>query len=113
MKFLAIVVNYRTPEMTLDAVRALLAALEGVPDPEVVIVDNDSQDGSFEFLAEGIRTLARPGSAPVTVLQSGENGGFAFGVNVGVRHGFMAKPAPDYLYLLNSDAFPDPSAIRE
>jgi GT2 family glycosyltransferase len=99
--------------MTLDAVGALLAALEEIPGAEVVIVDNDSQDGSFEILAEGIRTLGRPKSASVTVIQSGRNGGFAFGVNVGVRHGFMATPVPDYFYLLNSDAFPDPSAVRE
>jgi N-acetylglucosaminyl-diphospho-decaprenol L-rhamnosyltransferase len=113
MKLLAIVVNYRTPTMTLDAVRTLLAALENVADPQIVVVDNDSQDGSFEILSRGVTTLGRPGGAPVTVVASGRNGGFAYGVNVGIRHGLKSKSPPDYFYLLNSDAFPDPSAVRE
>jgi GT2 family glycosyltransferase len=113
MKLLAIVVNYRTPKMTLDAVRTLLAALESIADAEVVVVDNDSQDGSFEILSRGVATLCRPGSAPVKVIASGKNGGFAYGVNVGIRHGLKSKSVPDFFYLLNSDAFPDPSAVRE
>jgi GT2 family glycosyltransferase len=113
MKLLAIVVNYRTPKMTLDAVRTLLTALETVAGAEVVVVDNDSQDGSFEILSRGVATLGRPGAAPVKVIASGRNGGFAYGVNVGLRHGLKSKSVPDYFYLLNSDAFPDPSAVRE
>src|SRR5262249_24343396 len=113
MKLLAIVVNYRTPKMSLDAVRTLLAALENVAGAEVVVVDNDSQDGSFEILSRGVATLGRSGGVPVKVVASGRNGGFAYGVNVGVRHGLKSKHRPDYFYLLNSDAFPDPSAVRE
>jgi GT2 family glycosyltransferase len=113
MKLLAIVVNYRTAPMTLDAVRTLLAALEDVPDAEIVVVDNDSQDGSFETMSRGVATLVRPGTAPVHVIASGRNGGFAYGVNVGVRYGLQSEAPPDFFYLLNSDAFPDPSAVRE
>jgi GT2 family glycosyltransferase len=111
MKVLAIVVNYCTAEMTLDAVRSLLAALESIPESEVVIVDNDSQDGSFERLSRVARTFAGP--RRVTVLASDKNGGFGYGVNVGVRYGLSLPAPPDYFYLLNSDAFPDPSAVRE
>jgi N-acetylglucosaminyl-diphospho-decaprenol L-rhamnosyltransferase len=113
MKLLAIIVNYRTPKMTLDAVRTLLAALEDVEGAEVAVVDNDSQDGSFEILSRGVAALTRPGGTPVKVIASGRNGGFAYGVNVGVRYGFKSKAPPDFFYLLNSDAFPDPSAVRE
>jgi N-acetylglucosaminyl-diphospho-decaprenol L-rhamnosyltransferase len=149
MKVLAIVVNYRTAKMTLAAVRALLAALEDVPGAEVVIVDNDSQDGSFEILSEAARTFGREGLAPVEVIATKKNGGFGYGVNAGVRHGLSpagaaasrcgtpggvehpegldfaaslardfaasssASSVPDFFYLLNSDAFPDPSAVRE
>ena len=112
MKLLAIVVNYRTPTMTLDAVH-LLAALEDVPNAEIVVVDNDSQDGSFEILSRGAGDLGPSGGAPVKVIASGRNGGFAYGVNVGARYGFKSKAPPDFFYLLNSDAFPDPSAVRE
>jgi N-acetylglucosaminyl-diphospho-decaprenol L-rhamnosyltransferase len=111
MKLLAIVVNYRTAEMTLDSVRALLKALHHVPDSEVVVIDNDSQDGSFETLSGAIRGL--DGRIPVTVLSSERNGGFAYGVNAGVRYGLSSVSPPDYFYLLNSDAFPDPRAVSE
>jgi N-acetylglucosaminyl-diphospho-decaprenol L-rhamnosyltransferase len=113
MKVLAIIVNYRTAQMTIDAVQTLLAALEGVSEPEVVIVDNDSNDGSFESLSTAARTLARTMHTPIKVIDSGRNGGFAYGVNVGVRYGLASRSVPDFFYLLNSDAFPDPSAVRE
>jgi GT2 family glycosyltransferase len=109
MKMQAIIVNYRTAEMTLDAVRALLVALERVPDSHVVVVDNDSQDGSYEKLARAARAMG----GRVTVLASDKNGGFGYGVNVGVRFGLASRSPADYFYLLNSDAFPDPSAIGE
>ena len=113
MRLLAIIVNYRTAPMTLDAVRTLLAALEDIPDAEIVVVDNDSQDGSFAALSEGARTFARAHRTPVTVLASGRNGGFAYGVNAGIRYGLASSRVPDCFYLLNSDAFPDPNAVRE
>jgi len=111
MKVQAIVVNYRTADMTLDAVRALLAALERIPDSEVVVVDNDSQDGSYQKLSRAVRALDT--SSRVTVLASERNGGFGYGVNVGLRYGLSSSSPPDYFYLLNSDAFPDPSAVSE
>src|ERR1043165_1010306 len=111
MKVQAIVVNYRTAEMTLDAVRALLAALERLPDSEVVVVDNDSQDGSYEKLSRAARDMR--GTTDVTVLASDKNGGFGYGVNVGLRYGLSSRSPADYFYLLNSDAFPDPNAVGE
>ena len=48
----------------------------------------------------------------VRVLQAGRNGGFGAGNNAGIRAGLAGGAAPDYVYLLNSDAFPDPGAIR-
>jgi N-acetylglucosaminyl-diphospho-decaprenol L-rhamnosyltransferase len=113
MKLLAIIVNYRTAKMTIDALRTLLAALDDQPGAEVVVVDNDSQDGSFATLSAAARTFARTGRTPVKVIAAGKNGGFAYGVNEGVRYGLASSSVPDYFYLLNSDAFPDPNAIRE
>jgi GT2 family glycosyltransferase len=113
MRILAIVVNYRTAHMTLNAVRSLLAALEELPGAEVVIVDNDSRDGSFELMTEVTRTFGEVAKTSVHVVASEKNGGFAYGVNVGVRYGLSATSPPDFFYLLNSDAFPDPRAVRE
>ena len=48
-RVLTIILNWRTPEMTIGATAAALTALEGIPGA-LVIVDNDSGDGSLEKL---------------------------------------------------------------
>jgi len=77
-------------------------------DAELVIVDNDSGDGSYETIRD---TIAEE-RLDVRVVQSGQNGGFGAGNNVGIRSGLSDGSMPDYVYLLNSDAFPAPDAIR-
>ncbi len=109
---LTVILNWRTAEMTLRASEAALLALDGVHGA-LVIVDNDSQDGSFEALSAAV--LARGwdrGPQQVRVIQSGRNGGFGAGNNVGIRAGLPGGGKPDYAYILNSDAFPAPDAIR-
>lgn len=105
---LTVILNWRTPDMTLDAAKAALVAMEGIAGA-VTIVDNDSGDGSFERMTAEV---ARRGWGRVRVLQSGRNGGFGAGNNFGIRAGLPGGAAPDYCYVLNSDAFPAPGAIR-
>ena len=102
---LTVILNYRTAEMTERAAHAALAAMQGV-EGAIVIVDNDSQDGSCERLSAAMKEQAR-----VRVIQSGRNGGFGAGNNVGIRAGLADGARPDFVYLLNSDAFPEPDAI--
>ncbi len=111
-RLLTVILNWRTPEMTLRSAEAALTALQGI-DGALVIVDNDSGDGSYERL--GAEVAARgwaTGPRQVRVLQSGRNGGFGAGNNFGIRAGLPDGTRPDYVYLLNSDAFPAPDAIR-
>ena len=105
---LAIVLNYKTAPMTLEAARTARVALQDLPG-EIVIVDNDSQDGSFEAMSAHV---ADQGWDRVRVIQSGRNGGYGAGNNVGIRAGLSDGSRPDYVYILNSDAFPKPDAIR-
>jgi N-acetylglucosaminyl-diphospho-decaprenol L-rhamnosyltransferase len=87
-------------------------ALHGI-EGALVIVDNASGDGSFERLtAEAQARGWTTGPHQVRVLQSGRNGGFGAGNNFGIRAGMPDGSRPDYVYLLNSDAFPAPDAIR-
>lgn len=111
MKLLAIIVNYRTADMTLEALDALMAELEHIPDARVEIVDNDSQDGSFEKLRDAVRDS--PWADRVTVVESDYNGGFAYGNNFAIAPALYGEAPPDYFYLLNSDAFPDEGCVRE
>ena len=104
-RVLTIILNWRTPAMTLDAARAALTAMQDIAG-EIVIVDNDSGDGSFQTMAQAAADWPR-----VRVLQSGRNGGFGAGNNVGIRAGMADGSRPDLVYVLNSDAFPAPDAI--
>ena len=109
---LTVILNWRTPEMTLRSAEAALAALEGI-EGALVIVDNASGDGSFERLTqEAVARGWTTGPQRVRVLQAGRNGGFGAGNNFGIRAGLPDGSPPDYVYLLNSDAFPAKDAIR-
>ena len=109
MKLLTVIVNYKTPEMTLESAEAALREMARVPGgARLSIVDNGSMDGSFEKIYEGVKDK---GWKPVTVLSTGWNGGFGYGNNFAIRHALASADPPDYVYLLNSDAFPDEGSI--
>lgn len=111
MKLLAIILNYKTPDMTTKALEALLLELRPFPDARVTIVDNDSQDGSFEKLQA---TVAENGwSDRVRVVASEYNGGFSYGNNFAIGDALEQGDVPEYVYLLNSDAFPDTDCVKE
>ena len=110
MKLLTVLINYKTAEMTLRSLDALLRETADIPAAFVTIVDNDSGDGSYEKLQAGV--AERGVGDRVKVEASPKNGGFAWGVNWGVRPGLSGPDKADYFYLLNSDAFPDPGAIK-
>ncbi|MGE0790025.1 MAG: glycosyltransferase family 2 protein [Sandaracinaceae bacterium] len=108
MKLLAIVLNYRTPDMSLEAAAAGLTALQGIDGSRLVIVDNDSPDDSDARLRAGVRERGWD----VEVLQTGHNGGFGYGNNAAIRRALASDDPPEYVYLLNSDAFPAKDALR-
>ncbi len=110
-KLLVVSLNYKTPDMTLRSVRSALVALKGL-NAELVLVDNDSGDGSFEKMQAEMASADWAQDAPIRLVQSGNNGGFGAGNNVGIRAGWSDGSKPDYVYLLNSDAFPAPDAIK-
>ncbi|TPE49743.1 glycosyltransferase family 2 protein [Amaricoccus solimangrovi] len=102
---LVVILNYRTAGMTLRAAGAAVRAMEGIPGG-IVLVDNDSRDGSFERLRDAARGWER-----VRVIASGRNGGYGAGNNIGIRAGLPDGARPDYVHVLNSDAFPEAGAI--
>ena len=109
-RILVIILNYRTPEMTLRAAQAALADMEGL-DAELVIVDNASGDGSAGILTRGIAERGWDSDTRVRLILSDVNGGFGAGNNIGFAAGLSDGGAPDYFYLLNSDAFPDKGCL--
>lgn len=104
-RVLCIILNWRTPEMSLKSCAAAQIAMQDIAG-EIVMVDNDSGDGSYEKLQAGTK-----GQSRVRVVQSGCNGGFGAGNNAGMQAGLADGTPPDYVYILNSDAFPARDAI--
>jgi hypothetical protein len=92
-----IIVSYNTRDLVLRAIGAARDPSQGVA--EVIVVDNASSDGSAEAVG-----AAHP---CVRVVVNQTNRGFAAAVNQGIR----ATSSP-YVALLNSDAAPDPGALR-
>jgi GT2 family glycosyltransferase len=107
-KVLTVILNYKTPDMTIRALEHAVVAMDGL-EGEISVVDNDSGDGSFEQISAHVQKQGWP---HVRVIASDRNGGFGAGNNVGIRAGLSDGTKPDYVYALNSDAFPAPDAIR-
>ncbi len=99
-----VIVNYRTAELALRCVHSLAPSLDAV-DARLVVVDNDSQDGSFETLSKC--TSAPEFSGRLTVLAAGANGGFSAGNNIGIR-----SVEADWYLLLNADAAASANALE-
>lgn len=107
MKIWVVIVNYKTPDLAMEAVRSALgdvAQLGG----RICVVDNASGDGSAERLHAATQAL---GSPLVEVVEAERNGGFGYGNNVAIRRAFASDAPPDYIYLLNPDATASPGAI--
>lgn len=88
-----VIVDYDTPDDTLDAIRSLL--LGGYLNLRVVVVDNNPQEGKGERLRDRL-----PGT--VSYLTAGGNVGYAAGNNLGI--GRMLEAGVDYVLVLNPDA---------
>jgi len=92
--------------MTLRAAEAALADLHHVGG-ELVIVDNASDDGSYEMIRAEVASRGWGEGGLVRVVASPVNGGFGAGNNIGLKMALSGGARPDYYYILNSDAFPD------
>ena len=106
-----IVLNYRTPALTIMATEAALREMQGLH-AELMIVDNASGDDSMDVMAGAIAARGWAEGGRVTLRQSGHNGGFGAGNNFAMRAGLSDGTMPDFHYILNSDAWPEPGAIR-
>ncbi len=91
-----VILNYNTRELLRDAIRSVIAAstLQAV---ELYVVDNASQDGSADMVADEF--------PQVHLIRAPHNGGFAYGNNLALARILQAPPADDhYIMLLNPDA---------
>ena len=94
-----IILNWNGKEDTLECLASVRQILYS--NFEIVVVDNGSDDGSPEAIAKLY--------PQVTLIQTGENLGYAGGNNVGLRHA-LANGA-QYILLLNNDTIIDKNIL--
>ncbi|MDP2026304.1 glycosyltransferase family 2 protein [Sulfuriferula sp.] len=95
----AVIVNYRTPDLTLKCVASIVA--HGVAAPaDIVVVENASPDDSYARLSAEL--------SGVRLLQAANNGGFGAGVNLGA-----ALCEADYILVLNPDTYFEDGSLNK
>ncbi|PSB17471.1 glycosyl transferase family 2 [filamentous cyanobacterium CCP2] len=105
-----IVLNYRTPDLTIDCLHSLVSEVPSVPGTQVVVVDNASNDGSVERIQGAIHR--ENWGDWVTFMPLDRNGGYAAGNNAGIRPALEAEHPPEYILLLNPDTVVRPNALK-
>ena len=83
MTLLIVIVNYRTPDLTLDCLRSLQDEVRTVAGTRVIVTDNASGDDSVARLEAAVRANGWDDWATIQPLD--RNGGFAAGNNAAIR----------------------------
>ena len=91
-KLFIIILNYNGKETILQCLKSVFVS--DYPNFEVVVIDNNSGDGSFE--------MAKENFSRAHFIKNEKNLGFAAGNNIGIR--FALEKMADYIFLLNNDA---------
>lgn len=94
-----VIVTYRSARLLPDLFESLPAALVGIQNHEILVVDNASGD-------ETVATV-RKLSPSAKVIARDANGGYAAGVNAGIR----ASRASDAVLILNPDIRLSPGCV--
>ena len=93
-----IIVSYNTKELLLDCLNSLLQKTTAIS-YEVIVVDNDSQDGSIEMLADF--------GEDIRIVSLSENVGFGRANNEGIK---VARGRN--IFLLNPDTLLINNAVK-
>jgi len=98
-----IIVSFNTRELTIQCVQSILNNLDGKVNFEIIVVDNDSRDGTQRAL----KTLHME-RRNLYLSEESSNLGFAKANNIGIR-----RARGKYVLLLNSDTyFVDDSVLQ-
>jgi GT2 family glycosyltransferase len=104
-----VIVNYRTPELTLECLGALSGERQRLPRLKAIVVDGGSADGSAAKLR---RAAADPFLSDwVFFLPLRINGGFGWANNQAILTLAQGGDAPQFIHLLNPDARVEPGAV--
>lgn len=96
-----IALNWNGKDDTIECVASLKRL--NYPNYEIVVVDNASTDGSVSAL--------RAQYPDITIIENGQNLGYAEGFNTGLRYAY--DNGADYFFILNNDTVIDSEALIE
>lgn len=105
-----VILNYRTPDMTMDAVRSIADEMRAVPGRKAIVVDGGSGDDSAARIGAAIEAEGLGDYAELKALS--ENRGYAFGNNSAIQDAMAADPKPEFVLVLNPDTEARPGAIQ-
>lgn len=98
-KLSIVIVNYKTPILTSQAIDSVIKASKNI-DVEIWVVDNNSQDNSAEYLKYRYPSI--------NIISLSENLGYAKGNNTAIR-----KVNSQYVLLLNPDTIISESTLSD
>ena len=104
-----IVLNFRTPDYTVECLESLARERASFPGFTVVLVDNASGDDSVPRIQAWLDAHGRP--PWIEFRPQAKNHGFAGGNNVAVREVLAWPQPPRYVLLLNSDTVVHPGCL--
>lgn len=94
MELSIIVVNYKTYDLTKNAIKSVLETVKS--SYEIIVVDNNSQDFSYEKLKSAFANEIT--NKRIEIISNSSNKGFAVANNIGIK-----KSKVNHILLLNSD----------
>jgi hypothetical protein len=99
VEIMVVIVTYKSADLAIECLKSIHSERETQDlSIRVTLVDNASGD-----LSRIAPEVERQGwSSWVTLVLAPENGGFAYGNNLGIRSAYE-RSRPDYVYLLNPD----------
>jgi GT2 family glycosyltransferase len=100
-----IIVNFQTPKLTIQCLRALSERHDSTIKFNVLIIDNKSADDSVLQINDWIKNSGSPGETEL--IANGVNNGFSSGNNVGIN-----ESTSEYILLLNSDSLVSRQSIE-
>jgi N-acetylglucosaminyl-diphospho-decaprenol L-rhamnosyltransferase len=110
VEILTVIVNYRTPELTIKCIDALAIERGAGLSLRAIVADGCSSDDSVSRIAEHLRNSGY--EEWVELLPLDFNGGFGWANNKAILHSLRDGPsASDFIYLLNPDAVVTSGAV--
>jgi GT2 family glycosyltransferase len=105
-----IIINFRTPQVTIDCLQSLASQIDDVPGTQVFLIDNASGDDSVPRLREAIEKAGW--QRWITFTASPVNAGFAGGNNQGIKQILASATDFQFILLLNSDTIAGPNVLQ-